>query len=97
MEATTANGTAESATMDPAYLAYLLSEARRLQTIRDALNILIMCLIVIINLGMGMTIDYKTVITILKKPIGPVIGVVCQFGESYIYCLHAGTPERKIG
>ena len=45
MEATTANATAESATMDPAYLAYLLSEARRLQTIRDALNILIMCFI----------------------------------------------------
>ena len=89
MEATTflsnvslvTNTTSAAATVNPAAMAAYLAEVRRLQTIRDALTYLIMALIVIINFGMGWTIDIRTVIKILKKPVGPVIGVICQFGE----------------
>lgn len=77
------NLTLNSTTVSSAYLASLQQEAARLQTIRDALNILIQVLIVVINLGMGMTVDYKTVLQILKKPVGPVIGVICQFGKFF--------------
>ena len=48
-------------------------------TIDKVGNILLTCGLIIAMLGMGCCIEIKNLLQHLKRPIGPAIGMVCQF------------------
>ena len=49
------------------------------RTIDMVFRIVLRCVIVMATAGMGLKVDVKVVLQVLKKPIGPIIGFFCQF------------------
>ena len=54
--------------------------------LRDALSICITVMLAVIMLGMGCSVEIRKVFIYLKKPIGPVVGLLCQFSKYTYLC-----------
>ncbi|CAL4210126.1 unnamed protein product [Meganyctiphanes norvegica] len=50
------------------------------QALTDAFTLALSIIVAIIYINMGCTLDFTVVKQIIKRPIGPAIGVVCQYG-----------------
>ena len=66
---------------------------KRDQKLYNAYNILLAVTVAFIMFSMGCGTSFKEVIPILKKPIAPIIGIICQvfllpvmcFGFAYVF------------
>lgn len=61
------------------------------QNITDIFTILLAVLIGVLYFFMGATLDLQVVKGIIKKPVGPVVGVLCQYG----FMPMVSTPGRE--
>ena len=53
--------------------------------LRNALSICITVMLAVVMIGMGCSVEIQKVITYLKRPIGPIVGLLCQYSK-YAIC-----------
>lgn len=65
---------------------YKVSVVRKLRWIDKSFSAAIITLVIIANLGMGTKLELKVVRKVLRKPLAPIIGFVCQYTVMPLVC-----------
>lgn len=56
-----------------------ISVVQSSRTANNIFNIVVSIMIMLNNVNMGCALDLDAVKSVLKKPVGPFVGAVCQF------------------